>query len=620
MVEAARLLNLIFRADVRFRRKPTAHKYFEALFRAGLFDRIASALTRDDDPDDFMLNRIFGVALVHSGQPETARRFLSRAAAMHRDSYFEPRMIGRTYLIEGNYDMAKAAFRRSAKLAPPTLMAHQNYAGRYEIEKYAPKTWEQKKAGELLIYDNLCQLAEDKFLAGAFEESFKYYQDMLNYQKQLNKRNLPKPLLDELRDELRLDELGDVDERIRHDRPTRILAYEWVTQFGHIGLLDSHYKMIQLGMRPAANYVILAPPNKVANKEYLSYWDQYYTIVQDPHVVNELFPYQRYFGENFMAYPSSGRLAEPWTRAAARAQIAWAQMKRPALLELKDEHVSFGRETLRRMGVPESAWYVGLHVREAGFHGEQADGMNEHRNARVQDYFDAIEAITSEGGIVIRLGDPSMNPLPKLRGVIDYARSELKSERMDLFLMATCRFIIGTTSGLTTAALSFGTPMLLANCISSDWQLWTAAADFIPKKIYSRRDKRCLSLAETCQSPVQDYLINNNVLERRGYFARSNSPDEILNAVKYKLGITASSCCATSTYSIRAASEKQISIKYRQAISNNPYMFGAAHPVTAFLEANPELLTPPVSHATRDAQWPTVKDVLVTAVQGGEQR
>ena len=88
----------------------------------------------------------------------------------------------------------------------------------------------------------------------------------------------------------------------------------------------------------------------------------------------------------------------------------------------------------------------------------------------MEDYFSSVKAITDAGGIVIRLGDKSMKKLPKMEGVIDYAHSPHKSQSMDIFLAANCRFVIGTTSGLTTVCLGFDTPMVLVNCISNDWQ------------------------------------------------------------------------------------------------------------------------------------------------------
>src|SRR5262249_18421853 len=160
-------------------------------------------------------------------------------------------------------------------------------------------------------------------------------------------------------------------------------------------------------------------------------------------------------------------LAEPWAHAAARSQIAWAEAKRPPIVAIDAALRKRGRALLRRAGIA-ADWFVALHIREGGYHGDGSGTTRQHRSANVSDYFDGIAQITSRGGAVVRLGDKSMTPLRDLPGVFDYAHSEIKSAEMDLFLCAEARFFFGTTSGLTSAAQALGTPMLLVNCISND--------------------------------------------------------------------------------------------------------------------------------------------------------
>jgi putative glycosyltransferase (TIGR04372 family) len=237
---------------------------------------------------------------------------------------------------------------------------------------------------------------------------------------------------------------------------------------------------------------------------------------------------------------------------------------------------------LAQLGVPEDAWYVGLHVREAGFYAEASSGISTHRNASIADYDRAINEITSRGGWVIRLGDSSMKPLAQRAQVVDYAISQQKSPSMDIFLLATSRFVIGTTSGLTTACLSFGTPMVLVNCISNDWQLWTDQTDFIPKRLRELRTGRYLTIGETYRMPVQGYLINNTVTTAKGYEIVANSADEITEAVRYKLDVMDGKI-------LRPNADDRVLTAYWQEMNQNPFMFGAAVPVRPFLLRHPEL-------------------------------
>jgi putative glycosyltransferase (TIGR04372 family) len=585
----ARLMNLAFRPYIRLRRLPLAFLYFQALFHARQYHRIVAEVPNEEEIAHHYLNHILGVSHLYLNRPDRAIYYLKRAIALNDQNSLDYRMIGRAYLLLGNRRDASKCFERAVSLAPNTVMAHQNYAGRYDIPNYKPKAWELQRAGRLLIYDNYGQLAEDMFLLGNFEASFKLYQQMLDCQKTLRQ-----PLPAEL-----VDRLAASNPAFDQKKPVRLLPYEWVIQFGHIGLLDSYIKMARLGMYPDANYVVLAPENKISNREYLDYWGQHFTIVHDDDLVADLFPHQRKIGDNFMAYPGKDGTAEPWTRAAARAQITWSEQGRAPLLSISATDMQNGRDVLAALGMPVDAWYVGLHVREGSYYGESSGGMSTHRNARIEDYFPAIKAITDRGGYVVRLGDASMRPLPEMPGVLDYALGGQKSPQADIFFCATSRFIIGTTSGLTTAALSFGTPMLLVNCISNDWQLWSAETDFIVKPVRDIRGKRALSFAETYSQPVQGYLINALVMRRHGLEAIPNTPHEIESAVVYKM--------ARLDGEFPSDADPLMAL-YCEAMAGNPMMFGAARPVPAFLKSHPELL---IRSGAR------VEDLLTTPTHAG---
>ncbi|HWK32738.1 MAG TPA: TIGR04372 family glycosyltransferase [Hyphomicrobium sp.] len=581
-IAMARFLNLAFRPDIKRRRQPTAYLYYQALYHTRQYHRIITDLDGSPDLEGHYLNHILGAAHMQVGCAKKAVRYFHRALRFSDRHVPDYRYLGRSYLRLGDEESAAECFRSSVALAPNTVMAHQNYAGRYNIPAYKPKAWELEDAGRLMIYDNYGQLAEDAFLLGRFEHSFQLYQRMLDYQQRISA-----PLPDDL-----VARLCALDPRIDPAKPFRLLPYEWVTQYGHIGLLDSYIKMAELGMYPDANRILLAPPDKVSNREFLSYWDTYFTVVRDEALVDELFPYQRMIGDNFQAYPGKDGAAEPWTRAAARAHIEWARQKRAPLLQVSAADRAIGEQTLAALKVPKDAWYVGLHVRESGYYGESAGGISTHRNAAIEDYLPAIKAITDRGGYVIRLGDKSMRPLPPMERVIDYARSPHKSPQADIFLCSTSRFVIGTTSGLTTACLAFGTPMVLVNCISNDWQLWSADTDFIVKRIWDMRGKRYLTFSEAFTQPVQGYLINAAVLRRKGLIIISNTPQEIEEAVRYKLDLLDGRLT-------RPTDGQEPMAAYWRAMAGNPMMFGAARPVAPFLARHRELLAAPQAETMR---------------------
>jgi putative glycosyltransferase (TIGR04372 family) len=571
-LRAVRLLNLIFRTRIRRRSGLASSAYFGTLALCDAYDRIVLEAPREEALDSFAINFAIGVAHMYRGNYSAALHFLG-AAAVGGDSN-ALRKLGCVHALMKDYDKAAMCFAASVERDPRTVMAHQNYAAGYDSSTYKPSAWELQNAGELLIYDNLIQLGENFYHQGHFEDTFRCYQAALDHQDTLAQRwHVPQELIARITAACR---------NFRPELPIRLLGYEWVTLIGHIGFIDCHLRMADLGLLPQANYVLLAPPHKVVNRAFLSLLAPHLCIVEDPALVDALLPYQRLIGDQFIAVRGNGALAEPWAHAAARAQVAWKEAKRPPIIAIDESLRAHGRALLSQTGAT-ADWFVALHIREGGYHGDGPGTTRQHRSADVGDYLGAISEITKRGGAVVRLGDKSMTPLKELSGVFDYAHSGIKSAEMDLFLCAEARLFIGTTSGLTSAVQALGTPMLLINCISNDCQFWHDETDFVLRLIYDQRAKRYLSLHETYQQPLQAHLIDTGLLTRSGLEIHANHARDIAAAVAYKLD-----CLDGKAHRLHEGDS--LLKRYRAALTDNPYNFGMALPVPTFLESYPELL------------------------------
>ncbi|MGJ4947788.1 TIGR04372 family glycosyltransferase [Bradyrhizobium sp. HKCCYLS20291] len=571
-LRAVRMLNLIFRSSVRSRSGVGAQAYFATLALCSAYGRIVREVPRPETIDSFAINFAVGVAHMYRGNPALAAHFLEAAAASGDGNAL--RKLGAVYALAGNHARAAECLAASVAQDPRSVMAHQNYAGGYDPSTYTPSRWELDNAGELLIYDNLIQLGENFYHQGRYADTFRSYQAALDHQDALARKwSIPEALIARIAASSKIFDPA---------LPVRLLGYEWVTLIGHIGFIDCHLRMVAMGMLPRANYVLLAPPNKVVNQPFLRLFAPHVTIIEDPALVDELLPYQRLVGDQFIAIRGKDGLAEPWAHAASRAQVAWAEQQRGPIVKVAPELIDAGAARLRVAGVT-ADWFVAMHIREGGYHGDGPGTTRQHRSADVGDYMDAIAAVTARGGAVIRLGDPSMTPLRDVPGVFDYAHSELKSAEMDLYLCAAARLFVGTTSGLTTAVQALGTPMLLVNCISNDCQFWHERTDFTVRPVYDRRNRRYLSLKETYNQPLQALLIDTAVLARHGLEIHPNTAADISEAVRYKLD-----CLDGIGRPLRAGGP--LLEHYRSTLADNPYNFGAALPVPALLDRLPELL------------------------------
>jgi putative glycosyltransferase (TIGR04372 family) len=572
-MRSIRLLNLIFRDQVRARRGLASSAYFSTLALCSAYDRIMREMPQTEAIDSFAINFAAGIAHMYRHSYPAALHFLAEAAAASGNSN-ALRRLGCVYLLMGDYPKAAESFQASVDRDPRSVMAHQNYAAGYDATAYHPCRWELENAGELLIYDNLIQLGESFYHQGRYEDTMRCYQAALDYQDILARKwSIPDALV---------ERISASNANFKVDQPVRLLGYEWVTMIGHIGFIDCHLRMVELGILPCANYVLLAPREKVVNSAFLALFASKLTVIEDPGLVDELLPYQRLVGDQFIAVRGNGPLAEPWAHAAARTQVKWAETRRGPLVTIPQDLLRRGRARLRAAGVTAN-WFVALHIREGGYHGDGPGTTRQHRSASVGDYLDAIAQVTSRGGAVVRLGDKSMTPLKGLPGVFDYAHSYIKSAEMDLFLCAQARLFVGTTSGLTTAVQALGTPMLLVNCISNDCQFWHDKTDFTLRLVRDRRANRYLSLRETYRQPVQSLLIDTALLARRDLEIHANRPQDIAEAVAYKLDYLDGKAKPLHEHG-------DLLSRYQRAMRENPYNFGAALPVPGFIENHLELI------------------------------
>lgn len=225
-----------------------------------------------------------------------------------------------------------------------------------------------------------------------------------------------------------------------------------------------------------------------------------------------------------------------WKPAEEPAEFHWnvaesyrwtEQIQTPLPVGLRPEKRARAHATRLEMEIPEGAWFVGLHVRERGFYNDREEYTC--RNGTIANYFPAIREVTSRGGWVVRLGDKSMTPLPKMDRVVDYPHTRFKSDLMDMYLLSECRFYIGMSSGILDTAFLFQRPMLIANMTNMTFVYPRRPEDRgIPKHVYSKSRGRFLSLREIFEASWEaqhfHYLGDD-------YEMHENSPEEIRAAL-----------------------------------------------------------------------------------------
>lgn len=211
-------------------------------------------------------------------------------------------------------------------------------------------------------------------------------------------------------------------------------------------------------------------------------------------------------------------------------QIDWStDFSEPIPVRVPEKDRARCEAQLRELGVPADGWFVCWHVREGGYYGD-ADAP---RNSDILNSIEAMQAVVAAGGMVIRMGDASMQRLPELPGIIDYPHTPQKSALLDLYLIEGCRFYVGSNSGILDVAHLFQKRCLMIN--ATEWTIGfptRVGCRALLKHIYSREQGRFLSLQEILKQP---FSIQDLHRYGSGQLFIENTPAELKAAIQEML-------------------------------------------------------------------------------------
>ncbi len=215
--------------------------------------------------------------------------------------------------------------------------------------------------------------------------------------------------------------------------------------------------------------------------------------------------------------------------ALAVIEDKWEREGRHPFFALSPADRAFGLSVLYDLGMPDGAWFVSLHVRSSSYKGSEG-----FRDAVIEDYLDAINLIVVCGGWVVRVGDPGAPPLPPMNCVIDFAHSQKRSKRMDIFLLAACDLFVGGSSGPPSVAAGFGVPCALLDYLPPAGLCQSRGAIYLPRLLRCEHSGRALSFSEL-YSPKYSLAALDATFRILGVKPIANTRDEITDLVRQLL-------------------------------------------------------------------------------------
>jgi len=206
---------------------------------------------------------------------------------------------------------------------------------------------------------------------------------------------------------------------------------------------------------------------------------------------------------------------------------------RPFFSDLPSRDSNLFLTLLSDLGISDYKWYVCLHNREDGYTKNRIPDLNsDFRNGSIDNFLSTIQFILSIGGAVVRMGDSTMTPFPKIPGLIDYAHSQFKSEMNDLLLSSKCRFFLGNTSGAHQMASAQGIPVVGVNLAAMGFcKFWSPNDIGVPKLYMKQGTNEPIPFKKIFDSGLANFYETQMFYEA-GVYLKETPQDEILEAVK----------------------------------------------------------------------------------------
>ena len=207
-------------------------------------------------------------------------------------------------------------------------------------------------------------------------------------------------------------------------------------------------------------------------------------------------------------------------------------------LAFTPEEEERGRKQLQALGISASDSFVCLHARDTAYldyryrFSKTANLRRQnHRDCSIGNYIPAAQELTRRGYFAVRMGYIVKKPLDAANPmIIDYAVKH-RTDFLDIYLGAKCRFFVTSCSGIYGIPLLFRRPIAYTNFIPLNPVFASKTNDlYIPKKLWLKNQRRFLSFGEIFNSRIRE-ISHSEEYESLGIEPVENTPEEIRDMV-----------------------------------------------------------------------------------------
>ena len=168
---------------------------------------------------------------------------------------------------------------------------------------------------------------------------------------------------------------------------------------------------------------------------------------------------------------------------------------------LTKPEIENGDSILKKMGIPKNSEFVCFTVRDSAYLKSKFTNhdfsYHDHRDCNIENHLLAAETLAANGYYVLRMGKVVSSKLSSKNSmIIDYANSEFKSDFMDIYLGANCKFIVTTQTGYDAIPYVFRKPAAIISVPIGEIRSFKYDTLTITKHHFDQGTNKYLSMRE----------------------------------------------------------------------------------------------------------------------------
>ena len=206
-------------------------------------------------------------------------------------------------------------------------------------------------------------------------------------------------------------------------------------------------------------------------------------------------------------------------------------------LNLQKKDINYGYESIKKINLQKKDKWICIHNRDS----EYLKSIDKSKNWSYHNYRDysinsmvpSIKYFISKGYKIVRIGKNSNEKiLYRHASIIDLPFNKIRTDFIEIFLVANCEFFIGTSSGAFKLARIFRKPVFLINVCPFESlfvEKWNYPAIF--KRLFHTKLRNYVKISNIIKQKLA-FINDTRVLRKKKLEFRSNTPSEILNFSK----------------------------------------------------------------------------------------